>query len=142
MIKTFRGKLEDGEEEKIRLSTKQGKIGYRIVKFDIMGVTENENYEASVKIFSVQQSAVTTAIDFSDHTLIAAALYHDYSLAATPARQTIVFDKMVFNQDIFVTYAEVTGSGPDINYYLELELVSLSDNAAAVSTLRDIRRSA
>jgi len=140
MIKTFRGLLADGAQERITLHTNDGKTGYRIVKLDIMGITENENYEASIKVFSILQSLpVTTTIDFSDSTLLAAALYHDYSLPATPARQTIIFDNIVFNQDIFITYAEVTGSGPNLNYYLELEQISLDLNEATVATLQSIR---
>jgi len=140
MIKTFRGRLADGGQDKIRLKTNKGDIGYRIVKFDIMGLTENENYEASVKIYSLLQSAVTTTVDFTDGDLLAAALYHDYSLAATPARQTIVFDNIVFNQDIYVTYAEVSGSGPDINYYIELEQLKLNENESTMATLQSIRQ--
>ena len=30
MIKTFRGILADGDQNKIRLTTKKGKIGYKI----------------------------------------------------------------------------------------------------------------
>jgi len=138
-IKTFRGLMTDGSIDTISLHTIDGSTGYRIVKFDIMGVTENENYEASIKIFSVPQTTASTGIDFSDQTLLAAALYHDYSLPATPARQTIVFDNMTFNQDIHVTYAEVTGSGPAINYYIELEQVKLDLNENTVATLKDIR---
>jgi len=50
----------------------------------------------------------------------------------------IIFDKEMFNQDIFITCAVITGSD-EANYYLELETMPLTDNAAVVSTLRDIR---
>jgi len=142
MIKTFRGSMADGAQDAIVLHTNDGSTGYRIVKFEIMGITENENYEASVKIYSISQSTVTTTIDFADNTLLAAALYHDYSTATIPANQTIVFDNMIFNQDIYVTYAEVTGSGPAINYYIELEQFKLDINSNTVATLKDMRNTA
>lgn len=138
-IKTFRGLLADGTQDQIRLEHRDGKVGYRIKKFQVMGITENENYEASVKIFSIKQTAVTTTVNFSDNTLLAAALYHDYSTATIPANQTIVFDGVTFNQDIYVTYAEVTGSGPDLNYYVELETISLDDVEATAVILKNFR---
>jgi hypothetical protein len=138
-IVSFRGQLTDGAMDTIPLQTIRGLIGYKIVKFDVMGVTENENYEASIKIYSIQQAGATTLIDFSDNTLLAAALYHDYSTATIPAHQTIVFDSITFNQDIYVTYAEVSGSGPAINYYIELEQTDLAMDEATVATLKDIR---
>jgi len=140
MIKTYRGRLADGGQDKIRLKTNKGEIGYRIVKFEIMGVTENENYEASVKIFSLFQSAVTTTVDFTDGDLLAAALYHDYSTATIPSNQTIIFDNVIFNQDIYVTYAEVTGSGPVLNYYIELEQLKLNENQTTMATLQSLRQ--
>ena len=33
-VKSFKGKLADGEEKKIRLSTNKGLTGYKIKKFD------------------------------------------------------------------------------------------------------------
>ena len=36
MIKSFRGILADGAEERITLHTNDGKTGYRIVKFQII----------------------------------------------------------------------------------------------------------
>ena len=51
-IKTFRGLLEDGAQERIRLETLDGKTGYRINKFQIMneeaGAAANE-MESTVK---------------------------------------------------------------------------------------------
>ena len=36
VVKTYRGLLADGVQEKIPLSTKDGSVGYRIVKFEIV----------------------------------------------------------------------------------------------------------
>ena len=45
---------------------------------------------------------------------------------------------MTFNQDIFISAAELVGSLP-INYIIELEQVKLSRDEATVATLKDMR---
>ena len=140
MLKTFRGLLLDGEEEKIRLSTKKGKIGYRIVKFQIMpqlpGTTD---FEHTIKLFKVTQSSVSEQIDFSDGNLLAAS-YTEGNNSSNYIGQPLIsiFDREIFNQDIYITHFDAKGS-LSCNYYLELETMPLTDNAASVSTLRDIR---
>ncbi len=143
MIKTFRGLLDDGEQEKIRLSTKKGKIGYKIKKFQLMsrdaGETAHE-MESTCKVFKVNQSAINTIVDFSDGNLLAAGQIGSHRDFVTYPQSTIViFDIEVFNQDIFITHKNNHADAAPCNYYLELEAMSLTDNAAAVSTLRDIR---
>jgi len=141
MIKTFRGKLEDGEQEVIRLSTKKGKIGYRIKKLQVVTAAPGTaNLEHVIKVFKVTQSAATALIDFSDGNLLAVAVTQDYTAAYQLGwNQHIMFEQEVFNQDIYITHKEGVGNALACNYYLELETMPLTDNAASVSTLRDIR---
>ena len=139
MIKTFRGLLGDDSQDKIRLSTKKGKIGYRIHKFQLMfDKPGTESVENVVKIFKVIQSSVDGLIDFSDGNLLAASFLSGSTSATYPEDITTIFDQEIFNQDIYITHADVAGAN-SVNYYLEVEVMSLTDNAAAVSTLRDIR---
>ena len=49
-----------------------------------------------------------------------------------------VFDKEIFNQDIYLTHDENLGSLA-VNYYIELEQVKLDLNENTVATLKDIR---
>jgi len=138
MIKTFRGTLLDGAEDRIRLSTKKGKIGYRIIKFQVMASNPiTTSAEHICKIFKVSQSSVTSVVDFSDGNLLAVALFiHNDNYANTQTQ--VIFEKEVFNQDVFITHDTGAGSDP-LSYYLELEAFTMTDNAAAVSTLRDVR---
>jgi len=140
MIKTFRGKLADGEEQIIRLSTKKGKIGYRITKFQMIGATTGTyDYGFVIKIFKVSQETVNATIDFGDGNLLAAGYIENHENIQYPSSQSqIIFEREIFNQDIFVTCKDIE-TGQECNYYIELEVMDLSDNAAAVSTLRDIR---
>jgi hypothetical protein len=139
MIKTFRGPLADGEQEKIRLSTKKGKIGYRIVKFQLFPQTPGaSDYENVVKVFKVVQTTIDAQVDFSDGNMLAAGYVEGYSGNADNDGFYTIFDQEVFNQDIYITHKDVS-TGAVVNYYLELETINMTDNQAAVSTLRDIR---
>jgi len=140
-IKSFRGKIADNGVETISLHTNNGSVGYRIVKFELMAIDPmNNNQESVVKIFSIPQTTAPTAtIDFSDNTLLAAGFVESDNSGATPTfnEAAIIFDNMVFNQDIFVTHIE---QGSDaVNYYIELEQVKLDLNENTVATLKDIR---
>jgi len=140
MIKTFRGILSSLAESRIRLSTKKGKIGYRVVKFQIM--TEDPfnagTVEHVMKIYKLSQTTINDSVDFSDGNLLGVATWHETDDLDESGYGDIIFDQEIFNQDVFITHSEVFGS-KRCNYYLELEVMPLTDNAAAVSTLRDIR---
>ena len=139
-IKTFRGKLDDEAQERIRLETLDGKKGYRIKKFQLMPIDPmSNNQESVVKIYSIQQTAVDGLINFSDITLLASGYIESDSSGATPtfSEAAIVFDRVTFNQDIFITHKE---QGTDAcNYYLELEQISLDDVEATAVILKNFR---
>jgi len=143
MIKTFKGTVGDGEQQRIRLSTKKGKIGYKIVKFDLFpnrpGGTSH--VESVMQVFKVKQVTLYTAnsiVDFGDGNLLAAAYLTDDINNSSGPLQVVMFEQEVFNQDVYLTHTDEAGTAK-CNYYLELETINMTDNAAAVSTLRDIR---
>ena len=142
-IKTFRGLMAADTQDTIVLHTNTGSTGYRIVKFQIMGNTPGTaEVEAVVKIYKISQSTNTSQIDYSDNTLLAAAEHREFAAAEDfSSPQVIIFDNEVFNQDIFVTYKPAAGS-MKMNYYIELEQVSLDLNENTVATLKDIRNQA
>ena len=139
MIKSYRGLIADGGQATIPLHTPDGKTGYKIVKFEIMpenaGTT---NYEHTVQIFKIKQDTVVANVNFSDGTLIAAA-YTEGNASANYIGQPLItiFDFEIFNQDIYVTH--VDSSGTDVNYYIELEQIKLSEQAALVSIVKNLR---
>ena len=116
-------------------------MGYRIIKFEVM--TDEPfgggNAEHLVKIFKIPQAAASSTVDFSDNTLLAAAITNNstagYQNATVPS---VIFDSEIFNQDIYVTHTDGQGSQP-CNYYIELEQVKLDLNENTVATLKDIR---
>jgi hypothetical protein len=139
MIKSFRGKLASTDIRRIRLSTNDGLTGYKIVKFELLGVDGNNVYEAQVQVYSVKPSAATNLITFEDPTLLAAGIYQDSSTNGILGDSQVVFDNMIINQDIFITYKETASSTAGINYHLELEQVKLDLSEATVATLKDMR---
>jgi len=139
VVKTFRGLLADEDEDHIRLSTIQGKVGYRIIKFSILPTEPGDNnQESTVKIWKTSQSTIDDNIDFTDSDLLAAGIYaasnnfnYQYTLPV------IIFDNEVFNQDIYVTHKD--SQAGKLNYYIELEVVPLDDAGAEYTTLKDMR---
>jgi hypothetical protein len=141
MRKTFRGKLADAEVRKIMLSTNNGLTGYKIRKFQLIGVDANTAYEGIVQVHSVDPGATAPdAINFEDPTILASGIIQMTVNNQDSAYDTVVFDDKVINQDIFVSHDEKSaGAGSEVNYYLELEQVKLDLNEATVATLKDMR---
>tara|TARA_R100001086_G_scaffold184952_1_gene103396 strand:+ start:1442 stop:1876 length:435 start_codon:yes stop_codon:yes gene_type:complete len=137
-IKSFRAKIADNTTDTIVLHTNDGSTGYKITKFEIMGIDGNTNIEGVMKIYSIPQTTETTDIDFSDNTLLAAAIIKNTTSASILLFPTVIFDNMIFNQDIYVTFKCHDNSAP-ANYHLELETMKLDLSENTVATLKDIR---
>jgi len=143
MIKTFRGLLADGGQDRIRLGTIKGKVGYRIVKFQGISITPGTaDSESTVQIFKTEQASVSTStatVNFTDSDLLAAFYYVDEASDTTGAVSTVIFDQEIFNQDIYVTHTATSGT-TGMNYYIELEVIPLDDAGAEYTTLKDLRQ--
>lgn len=140
IIKSFKGLLADEGQERIHLSTNDGRMGYRIVKFELMGNAPGTvRTEHIVKVYKVEQAAVDGIIDFSNQTLIASGIYTNQTDANDAYSLVTMFDNEIFNQDIFVTCFDQGTQNKPVNWYLELEQIELSLNEQTVATLQDIR---
>ncbi len=141
-IKSFRGLIADNSIDTITLHTNNGSMGYRIKKFQIMleqlGAADCEHV---VQIYSVPQTTVANPLtnDFNDTTLLGVAMQSASADARFyPEDLNVIFDNMVFNQDIYVVHNDNQGSS-SCNYYIELEQVKLDLSENTVATLKDIR---
>ena len=123
----------------ISLHTNTGSTGYRIKKFQVIsGNPVSENDRWVVKIYTIPQTTQTVLVDFSDNTLLGVGVFSSQASAQTyPEDMTIVFDNMVFNQDIYITAKSEQGT--NVNYYIELEAMPLALDENTVATLKDIR---
>jgi len=140
MIKSFRGKLNSGGVDTIVLHTNDGKTGYKIKKFQVIGedLFGTSSSELVMKVYSVSQTTPTALVDFSDNRLLGVSTFSSHDNAHIYAEdQIIIFDDRVFNQDIYVT--ALCKQGNPGNYYIELEQISLDLNEATVATLQSIR---
>jgi len=144
VVKTFRGLLADGGQDRIRLSTIKGKVGYKIVKFQIFpNQPGQQTVESTVTVWKTDQSPVSASsitVNFTDSDLLAAAFYSKTATAADAVSNVVVFDQEIFNQDIFIAHVDTNGTQPG-NYYLELEVIPLDDAGAEYTTLKDMRQS-
>ena len=139
-ILSYRNLMIDGGQDRILLSTKRGEVGYRIVKFRIMGFEPGaDNYESIVKIYETEQTTATANIDFSQTTLLAAGFFTGDTTQQTMKEDTVIFDRKIINQDIYITYNDLQGSDAKVNYYIELETIKLSEQEAMVTTIQSIR---
>jgi len=140
VVKTFRGLLPNDGQDRIRLSTIKGKVGYRIVKFQLMASDPGgAAYENVVQIWKSKQTTIIATVDFTDSDLLAAGyLEGDASRQYTDA-VTVIFDTEIFNQDIYITHLDDDQTST-VNYYLELEVIPLDDAGAEYTTLKDMRQ--
>jgi len=148
VVKSYRGLLADGGEEKIRLGTPDGRTGYRIIKFEVMTKTPGQvdHAEHIVKIYKAEQSTevggpgIDGTVNFSDLDLLgAAATFNRTDASAYYPTTHIIFENEIFNQDIFITHFEAINAIP-CNYYIELEVIKLSTAQAEVLIVKDLRR--
>ncbi len=141
MNKTFRGQIKALEQQTIRLSTNTGLQGYRIKKLNIIPIQPGAvDGEHIVQVYTTEHDTTSLYdnVDFRDPTLLGVAFYKTDTSEVNTDTNTVVFDNMVFNQDIYISHAELIGNLP-VNYLIELEPVTLSKDEAALATLKDMR---
>jgi len=146
-IKTFRMQLAGvnaGTQKTIRLKRIDGKTGYRIKSISCIqkspGAADNEGL---IQIWSVKRTTAEVSIktiDIEDATLLGVVyVSSDVSSDLMPEDKTIIFDEVVFNQDIFVTYIDVRGINDPMNVELQLEQIRLDDVEATTVILKNFR---
>jgi hypothetical protein len=142
-IVSYRGLLADGAQERIPLQTIRGETGYRIVELEIMPNTPGVgDVDHILQVFTIQQSAASATVDFSAQELIGAALFRqDANYVDITGRMgsAVIFDNIIFNQDIFITLKNARGNAVPCNYLVKLEQMRLAHDEATVATLKDIR---
>ena len=144
VVKSYRGLLADGGQDRIRLQTIKGKVGYRIKKLQVFvekpGTTAQESI---IKIFKVSDKTIDAEVDFSDQALLGVAHAVVFNATASNnivSQYDVIFEQEMFNQDIFIMHKDVDPSASSCNYYLELEVIPLDDAGAEYTTLKDMRQ--
>jgi hypothetical protein len=138
VVKTFRGLLADGGQDRIRLSTIKGKMGYKIIKVQAMqSLPGVDTTESTMKIYKNSQTTIDAVVNFSDSDLLGVSLWHKFGNEYSPT-DTVIFDNQIVNQDIYITHSNTDGSAA-CNYYVELEVIPLDDKGAEYTTVKDLR---
>jgi len=146
-IISYRGKLDgddSGSSDTIALHTNDGKTGYKIRKLQTIQHSPGAiNCEGLVVIWKIPPTAaqiIQKTIDLNDVTILAIAFYSGQASAQTyPEDMSIIFDNEIVNQDIYVSYIDVSTSNDDMNYYIELEQISLTEDQALVAIVKNLR---
>ena len=138
---SYKGQLQDGLQDQIRLRTIKGKVGYKITKFQcISEAPASTTAEIVCKIYKVsQEGAISPVIDFTDADLLAVSYVEEHSNSTDFGGKNIIFDNEIFNQDIFVTSSDGSGGTQACNYYIELETMDLNDLQTTQLTLKSLR---
>jgi|TARA_R110002020_G_scaffold173896_1_gene364869 hypothetical protein len=138
---SYKGTLAIGLQDRIKLSTIQGKVGYRITKFQLFPTSPHTVDVALVcKIFKKDQTgSISPTVDFTDSDLMGVAAYEDKASSDKVTHETILFDNEITNQDIFITMADADSNTTPANYYIELETMSLNDIESTMLTLKSLR---
>jgi len=137
---SYKGTIPIGEEERIRLKTIKGKIGYKITKFQVISTVPGTIVSELVgKITKIKDSNISSTIDFTDSNLLAVAYVKESISTSGGMNQIIIFDNEKFNQDIFINMTDAAGETTPANYYIELEEMALSDLEATMLTLQNIK---
>jgi len=138
---SYRGKVPIGEQERIRLKTIDGKTGYKISKFQVMPTAPGINHQEIVaKITKTDQTgSIDALVDFTNSDLLAVNYFVENPGTNVTPDDSIIFDNEKFNQDIFINITDANGGTVPVNYYIELESMTLSDLEATMLTLQNIK---
>ena len=137
---SYKGSIPDTQTERIKLKTIKGKVGYKIVKFQIIAADVLGAQADMLAQISKTSDAPDASINFTNDNILAVATYKTEPNASQTAQgTTIIFDNVMFNQDIFITGIDCSTGNQNINYYIELEARTLSDLEATMLTLKNIR---
>jgi len=139
-VHSFRGLLEDGKQREINIQGSVGAIAWRITKFQTVNAAPGaEDVENTTQIFRERQSAVVSTIDFTNNELLAISVYRAGAGLAEPNTANIIFDNALFVRNIYVTSGNAGGSAT-MNYYIELEEVTVSAAGKAQLAVAAARR--
>ena len=139
---SYKGTLDMGLEDRINLRTMNGKTGYKITKFQIMSTAPGaQDYEYVAKITKVKDPNIGPVVEFTNSDLMGVAYNKGKNNADEPAStETVIFDNEVTNQNMFVSISDASSGTTPCNYYIELEVMNLSDIQSTELTLRNIRQ--
>jgi hypothetical protein len=145
-IHSFRGTLglydgTDAAQQEINIEGSVGAIAWRITKFQILPQDPiTADIEAIMKIFREPPTTSVNTVNFDDDNLLAAAVFWGTAAgAANPVDMVVIFDNTLFVRNIHLQ-SIYSGGNFSVNYYIELEEVTISTAGKAQLALAAARR--
>jgi len=145
-VHSFRGRLADGGQDKIRIQGATGEVAWRISKFQIIQYNAGAaDVEAIMQIWRERHPDAGgdipewNVIDFTNDELLGAAFMSIRDSSAGSTIPSVIFDNELFSRNIFITYFDKQVGQP-CNYYIELEKVKLSKAGMAQLAVAAARR--
>ena len=135
MIKKFSGLIPNLGLERIYLAGVESGKGFKVKDLQIISSQPGAiDYEYIVQVYMTKRTStgLYDNIDFTKDDLLAVAYLSGDTSETHSDFQTVIFDETVFNQDIYISTADISGSTLPVNYMLTLEEVKMSDNESAV----------
>ena len=139
---TFRGMLQIGTRDQLRLKTLKGKVGYQVTKLQTINNRPGAQDSTSITTLYKKAGSIDDGeerIDLSNPNVVAVSYQKNGDGTTETDATTIIADPMVFNQDLFITAGNPDGGSEPINYYIEIESKPLSDREATLLTLQSLR---
>lgn len=130
--RVIRGKLADNERRRIVVDDGNFNDGWRIVKFTAAGDAISSNEVAAKVSF---KPVATTGWDWGNSLEIAWASARNTSEANWGGFPNAIDPSAVIVADLWVTGTSSAGS--DINFMIEIERVSLSDDQAILALIQE-----
>ena len=130
--RVIRGKLADNERRRIVVDDGNFNDGWRIVKFTAAGDAISSNEVAAKVSF---KPVTTTGWDWGNSLEIAWASARNTSEANWGGFPNAIDPSAVIVADLWVTGTSSAGS--DINFMIEIERVSLSDDQAILALIQE-----
>ncbi len=130
--RVIRGRLSDNEQRRIVVDDGNFNDGWRIVRFTAAGDAVNSN-EVSAKVSL--KPVPTTGWDWGLNTEIAWASSRNTSEANWGGFPNAIDPSAVIVADLYVT--GTSSAAGDINFMIEIERVSLSDDQAILALIQE-----
>ena len=130
--RVIRGKLADNEQRRIVVDDGNFNDGWRIVSFTAAGDALNSN-EVSAKVS--YKEVPTTGWDWGNSLEIAWASARNTAEANWGGFPNAIDPSAVIVRDLYVSGTSSAGS--DINFMIEIERVSLSDDQAILALIQE-----
>lgn len=130
-----RGKMGDNQVEKITLFDGRFDTGYRVIEFKMFTADPSQSNADGWGTLATEEDSATALWDASNNAQIGWTGFHTTTFGSGYEPHIVIDKETTIIEDLYV-YGNSAG-GHDLNYYIELEKVSISDWQGALAMVRN-----